>query len=151
MGFAHLLGMGVPEPCDALKHLCILEVAEQLWTLTSSGLWSSPNLPFQKSLSRGTVQPSLELEQKLRAFLLALIQQDSVTPLLPSPGTGLPTFTKHVLLQLLGFVKLKSMFAKSLQLLGETWYHTANSTSLTERVCHLLQGRAREHLWEQHH
>lgn len=139
--------MGVPEPCNALKHLCIPELVGQLWTGTSSGLWSCPNLPFQESLPHGTVQSELELEQKIRAFSLALIPEDSATPILPSPGTGQPTFTKHTLLQLLGFVKLRSMFAKSLQLLGETWYHSANSTSLTEKVCHLLQGRARE----QHH
>lgn len=46
---------------------------------------------------------------------------------------------KHVLLQLLGFVKLKSMFAKSLQLLDEKWYHSANITPLTKSFCHLLQ------------
>lgn len=76
------------------------------------------SFPKKPSLSSGTVQPSLGLEQKIRAFSLAPIQADTVTGLIPSLGAGQPIFTNHVLLQLLGFVKLKSMFAKSLQLLG---------------------------------
>lgn len=72
-------------------------------------------LSKQASLSSGTVQTSLE--QKT-SFSLALIQENSTTLFIPCPGPGQPTFLKHTLLQLLGFVKLKSMFAKSLQLLG---------------------------------
>lgn len=89
---------------------------EQLWTgishpLSSSGCCISQNLPLSN-------KPACPLELKTRAFSLAVIQELSSTHFIPSPGPGQPTILKHTFLQLLGFVKLKSMFAKPLQLLG---------------------------------
>jgi len=77
-----------------------------------------PEISKKPRLSSSTVQPSPGLEQKTRAFSQALIQEDPITHLLLSLGTGQPIFTNHGLVQLPGFAKLKSMFAKSLQLLG---------------------------------
>lgn len=103
----------------------------------------------QASLSSGTGQPPVEL--KTRAFSLALLQEDSSTHFIPSPGPGQPTFLKYTFLQLPGFVKLKSMFAKPLQLLGwkvvpQCKYHLIN-----KEVSCLLKCRARKGLWEQNH
>lgn len=56
-----------------------------------------------------------------------------------------------MLLKLLGFVKLKSMFAKSLQLLGWKVVSQCKYHLINREVSCLLQGRAREGLWEQNH
>lgn len=84
-------------------------------------------------------------------FSLALIQEDSTTRFIPSPGPGQPTFLKHTFLQLLGFVKLKSMFAKPLQLLGWKVVSHSKYHLINKEVSCLLQRRAREGLWEQNH
>lgn len=101
----------------------------------------------QASLFSGTVQPSLELKSK--AFSLAVIQELSSTHFIPSPGPGQPTFLKHTFLQLLGFVKLKSMLAKPLQLLGWKVVSQCKYHLINKEVSCLLQCRTREGLWEQ--
>lgn len=144
--------MGVPVPCDALRHLCCLSSYGHGFPVhfpAQATGFPKIFLSKQASLSSGTVQPSLE--QRTRAFSLALIQENSTTRFIPSSGPGQPTFLKHTLLQLLGFVKLKSMFAKSLQLLGWKVVSQCKYHLINKEVSCLLQGRARKGLWEQNH
>lgn len=145
-------GMGVPVPCDALRHLCCLSSYGQGFPIHFPAqaaafpkIFLSQSQPFQWHSSALTGAEE-------QGFLPGSDPGGLQHTFHPLPGPGQPTFLEqHTFLQLPGFVKLKSMFAKLLQLLGwkvvpQCKYHLIN-----KEVSCLLQRRAREGLWEQNH
>lgn len=145
-------GMGLPVPCDALGHLCCLSSYGQGFPIHFPAQAAAFPKIFLSHTSQSVQWHNSALSgAEVHGFLPGSDPGGLHHTFHPFPRPRSATFLKHTFLQLLGFVKLKSMFAKPLQLLGwkvvsQSKYHLIN-----KEVSCLLQRRAREGLWEQNH